>query len=259
MRKSLWNILKRYTPGMSVLLLTLMLGPLKPLWADTLPMTLVGATDYLGSYYVAPYQVSIGGTTYNVICDDAYDNVYVGEKWNATTETISNLNGALFTQGYLNNNLSQSISQSQAYAEAGWLAGQINANQGTAAGAEYQYALWDVFDPGFSNTSGTLSNGEPGADLTSGEQSAVDADLLAAESDYSNCPTCSNVVIYTPTPEGPGEPQEYLGVGTPQATAEPSSLLLLGTGLMALVGMRWRRNSQTGPSLTKAAVRSPSL
>ncbi|HEY6290579.1 MAG TPA: hypothetical protein VI455_03330 [Terriglobia bacterium] len=232
--------MRKYTLGMCAVLLAFMLGPPGKLRAGTLGLTFVGASNYLGSYYVAPYQVSIGGTTYNLVCDDALDNVSVGQQWNATTETLSNLNGTLFSQGHLDNNSSKTISQSQAYAEAGWLVSQIIANGNSTAAGEYQYALWDLFDPGFSNTSGTLSNGEPGADLNSAEQSAVNADLTTAESSYTNCPKCSTMVIYTPSPQGKNEPQEFFGMGTPQAMPEPMTLWSLLVVLVAVaLAYKW--------------------
>lgn len=215
--------MKKYSLGVCAMLLAFMLGPPKPLSAGTLQLTFQGASNYLGSYYVAPYQVAVGGTTYNLICDDANDNVSVGEQWNTTTETFSNLSGALFSGA-------SGLTQQQAYEVAGYLVSEINSSSGTTAG-EYQYALWDLFDPGFSNTSGTLSNGEPGADLTAQEQNQVNNDLAAAEMSGNYGSTAAlasdaNLVIYTPTPQGKGEPQEYIGVGTPQATAMPEPMTL---------------------------------
>jgi hypothetical protein len=230
--------MKRNTLGMCALLLALMLGPPKPLSAGTLQLTFQGASNYLGSYYVAPYQVAVGGTTYNLICDDANDNVSVGQQWNAATETLSNLSGALFSGA-------SALTQQQAYEVAGYLVSEINSSSSTTAG-EYQYALWDLFDPGFSNTSGTLPNGEPGADLTSGEQAAVDGYLAAAEqvSNYASATALAydaDVVIYTPTPQGKGEPQEYIGVGTPQvAMPEPTTLWSLLVVLAAIaLSCKW--------------------
>jgi len=209
--------------GMCAILLAFMLGPPKPLSAGTLQLTFQGASNYLGSYYVAPYQVAVSGTTYNLICDDANDNVSVGQNWNATTETLSNLSGALFSGA-------SGLTQQQAYEVAGYLVSEINSSSGTTAG-EYQYALWDLFDPGFSNTSGTLPNGEPGADLSQAEQQAVNSYLTAAENSANYASTTAlaydaNLVIYTPTPQSKNEPQEYIGVGTPQAVSMPEPMTL---------------------------------
>ena len=244
--------MRKYTLGMCAVLVALTLGSPGKLRAGTLSLTFDGASNYLGSYYVAPYQVSVGSSTYNLVCDDALDNVSVGQQWNATTETLSNLNGVLFSQGYKDNS-NTTISQSQAYTEAGWLVSQIIANMGnmTTAG-EYQYALWDIFDPGFSNSSGTLSNGEPGADLNATEQAAVNADLTAAETNYSNCPTCSQMVIYTPTPQGPNEPQEFFGINTPQAMPEPMTLWSLAL-VLAAVGLASRWTGKTTPVASSQA------
>jgi len=217
--------------GLALLVLGLLSGLPGKLRAGSISMELVGVSQSLGSYYVAPYKVSVGGTTYNLVCDDALDDVSVGETWSATTETFSNLTGALFSQGYLDNSAT-TISQTPAYQEAGWLMHQIIANIGNATvTGEYQYALWDIFDPGFSNTTGTLPNGEPAADLTSTEQSAVDNDLKAAEANYASG-NYSDLVIYTPTPTGPGEPQEYFGFNTPQAAPEPASVTILAADLI---------------------------
>jgi len=235
--------MRRYTLGMCAILVAFMLGPPKPLSAGTLQLTFQGASNYLGSYYVAPYQVAVSGTTYNLICDDANDNVSVGENWNATTETLSNLSGALFPGA-------SGLTQQQAYEVAGYLVGEINSSSGTTAG-EYQYALWDLFDPGFSNTTGTLPSGEPGADLTTAEQTAVTGFLAAAENsaNYASATALAydaNLVIYTPTPQGSGEPQEYIGVGTPQAASMPEPMTLWSLLLvLAAIAVGCRRVDKT--------------
>ena len=199
------------------------------LWAGTLPLTFNGATYALGNYYVAPYQVSIGNTQYNLVCDDALDDVNQGEKWNATTETLSNLDGALFYDS------ANPTASKTAYEEAGWLVSQIFANQGTTAGGEYQYALWDLFDPGFSGTYGGLSWGD---------ENKVEGFLGMAEqsSNYESNKALAfdaNLVIYTPNPKMQGEAQEFFGVNTPQAP-EPAAIWSLLVVLVAVaLACRW--------------------
>ncbi|MGH9431028.1 MAG: hypothetical protein ACRD3T_05750 [Terriglobia bacterium] len=240
--------MKKLSLGVGAMVLTLMLGPPGKLMAGTDSMQFNGATYVLGSYYVAPYQVSVNGTVENLVCDDAMDDVYVGEKWSATTETLSNLSGALFSQGYLDNSSTNTISQAQAYGEAAWLVNQIYSNQGTLSGGELQYALWDVFDPGFSNTTGTLGNGEPGADLTFAQQQAVLTYLQDAQSNYGSG-DYSNLMIYTPSPIQKGQAQEYFGIDSLQNMPEPMTLWSLFLALAAIgLACKW---------MDKTSVESP--
>jgi len=222
----------------------LVMGTGGSLQADSLQLTFDGATYSLGSYYVAPYQITIGGIQYSMICDDANDNVTPGEQWNATTETMSNLTGVLYgnlggQQGYSYSSNTQTwtvISQSQAYGEAAWLVNQIfSSSSGSTQAAYDQYALWDIFDPGFSNTSGgNLPNGEPDADLNSSQQSAVLTALEQAQTNWNvGSNNNSSLVIYTPTPQGQGEAQEFWGQYTPQAP-EPMALWSLVLSLAAI-------------------------
>jgi hypothetical protein len=215
---------RKYTLGICAMLLAFMLGPPGKLSADTVSMTLTSVSQSLGDYYVAPYQFSVNGQTAGLICDDASDDVYAGESWSATTETFSNLSGVLFTQQYLNQ-YDGGISQTQAYEEAGWLVQQIYANiSNTTIAGEYQYALWDLFVPNFSASSG----------LTADQQSAVATDLSAAQTSYCSGPGCySNLVIYTPTQlTGSGRPQEYFGV-MPEPMTLWSLLLVLAAITLA--------------------------
>lgn len=216
--------MRKYTLGMCAMLLAFMLGPPGKLKADDV-MKLVGVSQSLGDYYIAPYEISVNNgatsTTYSLICDDAYDEITMGESWTAQTETFSNLSGAHFSGGYLDNNLSDPISQTQAYAEAGWLAEQIMANiSNTDTAGEYQYALWDLFDPGFSLTAGV-----------SGYETQIDGDLSAAEGACANPSNCSySGTIYTPsswTGQPQNRPQEFLAVAMPEPMTLWSLLLVL--------------------------------
>jgi hypothetical protein len=51
------------------------------------------------------------------------------------------------------------------------------------------------------------------------------------------------LVLYTPASGSPGQgPREFIGYrGTPVATPEPTSLMLLSTGLIGLAGMMRRK------------------
>jgi hypothetical protein len=95
--------MKKYSLGVCATLLAFMLRQPGKLSADTVSMTLTSVSQSLGNYYVAPYQFSVNGQTAGLICDDASDDVYIGESWTASTETFSNLTNVLFTQDYLNN------------------------------------------------------------------------------------------------------------------------------------------------------------
>jgi hypothetical protein len=208
---------KKYSLGVCAMLLAFMLGPPGKLRADTVPvsMELTGVSQYLGDYYIAPYTISVNGTTYSLICDDAYDEIKQYESWTATTETFSNPSGALFYGTY----------GSIGYQEAGWLAQQIMANiTDTVTAGEYQYALWDLFDPGFSLTAGV-----------SGYETQIEADLSAAESACGSGSCSYSGTIYTPSQwtGDPSRPQEFLAVAMPEPMTLWSLLVVLAAIALA--------------------------
>ena len=94
--------------------------------------------------------------------------------------------------------------------------------------SDLQYAIWSIFDPAvrsnslFTSTSQTLVN--------LAMQEAVDPNLM--DSGFFR-----NFLLYTPTSNQTGwtsgTPQEFIGAASVAATPEPSSLALLGTGLIS--------------------------
>lgn len=219
--------MRKYTLGMGALLLTLMLGPPGKLKAGTVGVTLNnGGSNVMGGVYTGPYNltVTVGSqnTPVQLVCDDAFDEVYAGEQWQASTSTFPSLSNVQFKSGN--------------YQEAGWLVQQLFANAGNATtSGEIQWALWDVFDPGISNT-------DPWGSLTSAEKTAISGYLTDAMNYYNggNFSGLSNLVIYTAVPgtqsNGDGLPQEFFGINTPQNMPEPMTLwsLLVALGAIAL-------------------------
>jgi hypothetical protein len=217
-----------------------MLGPPGKLWADnTVGMELInGGSNVMGGVYTGPYNltVTVNGqpTSVQLVCDDAEDEVSEGETWQAYTSTFPNLSNVQFAKG----------TGGQNYEEAAWLAQQLFANEGTPNSAtttgEIQWAIWDVFDPGTCNTG--ISNCDPWGDL-SNYQAGINSWLSLAQSNFSTG-NYSNLVIYTAVPGsqnplGDGRPQEFLGVGTPQAP-EPMTLWSLLIVLAAIaLACKW--------------------
>jgi hypothetical protein len=241
----------------TLLLACLLLGAIDTLNANsqiagTLKLISPG-TDTMGGVYVGPYEFSFtptGSKTSTIVylvCDDFKDQISVGESWTVAETQLSSLSSST---SVLFGNTNKS-----GYDEVDWLYDQMLAtlaNNKLSSSAkqtdvgEIQWAIWDIFDPKAcsSKTGATaISNCDPYGTLTSSEIKAINTYVSEAEacvsSSNSKCVYANNI-IYSPDPDAAPKgfktaPQEFLGV-----VPEPGTLVLLGTGLCSLLGLRRR-------------------
>ncbi len=181
--------------------------------ADGVQVTLTGVSGgSANGVDTSPYYGTVDGVKgLAIVCDDYWHEVYIGETWTATENTFSTLSNARF-QG------ANAAATLLMYEEAAFLVQQLAGNPGSSA--DISFAIWSIFSQGVPGTA----------------NSAWWVTYAQNQSYYAG--EFSNFIILTPTDSSAQSAQEYL-VNTP----EPASILLLGSGLLAL-GMRKRRANQ---------------
>ncbi len=160
----------------------------------------VGGQNQNG-YYTYPYFITMNdGPATAAICDDFYDDMSVGDMWQAHMTELSS--------GHVNQTMFGDLHE---YQEAAYLLMHISGNDEDQWG-NINWAIWKIFDP----------NIDPGP----GNRDAVNAWLKLAQTTDLSQVDFSGIEILTPNKPGY---QEFL-INNP----EPGTLLLAGGGLLAI-------------------------
>lgn len=215
------------------------LAPPAALANPIVSMELTGvAGPSLNQINTDPYYAQIGPQGLTVYCDDFYDDVSIGQVWQATVTNMSALSSTSPLTNLMFDTTNGAL-QEKDYMAAAWLAEQIaGQNQSLPSGQQTaeqdSYALWYIFDPAALTG---LSTTDSNAALND-----YDAALAAVANDTPQ--DFARVNIYTPLDHTPGSAgsQEYLAVDAP----EPGTLALMTVGLAGL-GWMARRRRQARP------------
>ena len=187
------------------------------LTTNTLQLVSTGG-QAVGGVYVYPYNMSYNGAsqTTPMMCINYNDEITQGEIWQVTGQQVS-------------------TSSSAQLQEDAWLFSQIDS--GIYSQADIQFAVWDVLDPGVGGNAGLDATA---ANLVNMAQNAISGLSNSFLNQYTILsPVATQQAMTTWTD---GTPQSFI-VNSTAVTPEPSSLLLLGTGLSTASVFLMRRRA----------------
>jgi PEP-CTERM motif len=220
--------------------LALLLGWAVCAYAGAAPVEFEFISWYNGQWQNGyPYVIQpLGGSGDNILfvmCNDYVHAGMPGDIWDANITQLGSGNISLTRFNKMPSG-PNSLAPLLRYDEAGWILLQTLDTPMSMFQA-MNYAVWNLFDPSAPCDSGCqlwLMNAEQAAQMH------------FPDTDFNKVYVITPVNQYDPDPNGP---QEFLAIGTDSGliihppgapeTPEPGTLVLLGTGVAAMVGRKF--------------------